>query len=744
MTFEGITEDQRQAMAASLLLEMEELAARMRAIIVAQPPHDLLGYIQAQRVMGAMFESDAEQPEEADAALSDLINDSQFLLEYVHAVLASDPETDAEFDEAACVELGELSKKLRMQAIIHAMATSVDTETGIFGPSTAELQFRAKSNWVMLRGNRYQVLEGEFFAYVLAPHDAMLRDAYGVGAVEIAAGFQDMADAARAGHANAFDEVAKQFEAAQAFAEAQGKSFDEVAADWAEAHADGMKAAALAMDDMVRGGTSNLSRHTNLPGVLLADIAYRRGEETEFFAPGPYAGTPYRTLPARKKPLIQLGEEYYAVDPCLPRDAGYRALLWNLLSRKPEYKKDFEDRQKALGETAFADLLSSQLKGATIYNEVYYRDPVSRQWVENDTLILLDDVLFLVEAKAGAAATIASPALDFDRHAQAVQDLVVKAYRQCRRFFEYLDSADEVPIFTWTGKKYVECGRLRRADYRAMFPVGLTVESFSPFSAFCKELPEILPLLGKHAFVSLSIDDLFVLRRFLPTAGEFVHYIEVRQAVAGLRGAHLFDELDHLGAYIWKNRFDMEIADQQRAQERPGLIVWDGMSEKVDRHFEGEDWEARSIPRQAYPDGVLQLLAVLEKTRAAGRLGADSHIRNYDESTRVELAKMLEKCRGTLKEHPARYFVIAGEPPLFVWLQRADSPLDWALMQDKASAAALAVQAISVVGLVVAAHAGGDIVDARQVQVAVPRTKTSENAHIYKDAERMSGRAVKL
>src|SRR5690606_545133 len=102
-----------------------------------------------------------------------------------------------------------------------------------------------------------------------------------------------------------------------------------------------------------------------------------------------------------------------------------------------------------------------------------------------------------------------------------------------KRFFDYLDSADEVPIFNRTGKKYVECGRVRRGDYRVMFPVGLTVESFSPFSAFCKELAEVAPLLGKHAFVSLSIDDLVVLRRFLPTAGEFAHYMEVRQAVAG-------------------------------------------------------------------------------------------------------------------------------------------------------------------------------------------------------------------
>ncbi len=52
------------------------------------------------------------------------------------------------------------------------------------------------------------------------------------------------------------------------------------------------------------------------------DLAYQRGEETEFFAPGDHAGTPYRTLPARKKPLVQLGSDYAAVHLCFARDAG--------------------------------------------------------------------------------------------------------------------------------------------------------------------------------------------------------------------------------------------------------------------------------------------------------------------------------------------------------------------------------------------------------------------------------------
>lgn len=736
MAIAGMPEEKRLEVVASTLEEMETLASRIRELIVAQPPHDLLGYIYGQRMLMALHESEGTEQQNP----GDLINDTQFLLEYVHAALASTPaKDDASFNEAACAELFESASKLKSQAMFHAMASSAGTEDGAFGPDTAGVEFRAKSTWVLLRGNRYQVLEGEFYAFVFAPHDALFRETYGIGASEIAAGFQDMANAARAGHADAFEEMSKQFDAAQAFAEVQGKPFEEVAAEWVKDHAADMKSAGLAFDDMLRGGICNVSRHTDLPAVLLADLAFERGEETEFFEEGPYSGTPFRTLPARKKPLIKLDGDYYAVDPCFTRDAGYRALLWNLLRRKPEYKKAFEARQKTMSEAAFFEILDAQLKGATVHQEVYYKDPVTKQWVENDTLILIDDVLMLVEAKAGAAATIASPALDFSRHAQAVQDLVVKAYKQCKRFFDYLESNDEVPIFKRTNDKYVECGRLRRAAYRLMLPIGLTVESFSPFSAMCKELPNIAPLLEKHPFLSLSIDDLFVLKRFLPTMGELAHYLEVRQAVAGMKGTHLFDEVDHLGAYIKKNRFDHDLAEQ-RAKNNLNMVLWDGMSEVVDRHFSGEDWEARSVPTQGFPTEVLGLLSALERTRAPGWLSAESHIRSYGDQGRNDLADMLATCRATLDEHPGRYFSFVGEPSLFVWLQRVGTPHNPLAVKDKASAAALAAKAPDMIAILVTAEAIGRYVAAERFEVNVPAERTSTSDRIYEDAERMLSR----
>ena len=601
--------------------------------------------------------------------------------------------------------------------------------------NTADIEFQAKSSWLMLRGNRYQVLEGEFYQYVLAPHDDVLKDIYGIGAIEIAEGFQQLANATRVGQANAIEEMMKQFQAAQDFAEKQNKPLEDAMEEWVEANAQQTKSAGLAVDDMLRGGISNVSRHTKLPSELLADLAYSRGEELDFFSEGDFSGTPYRTLPARKKPLIKLGEDYYAVDPCFIRDAGYRSLLFNLLQKKPDYKEAFKERQKVMSEAAFPEILAEQLSGAVIYQEVYYKDPKTKQWAENDTLVLIDDVLYLVEAKAGAAASIASPELDFKRHSQSIKDLIIKAYKQCERFFEYLKSADEVPLING---KYEEVGKLRHSDYRVMIPIGLTVESFSPFSSFSKNLPQVKPLVGQYSFVSISIDDLFVLRRMLPTPGVFAHYMEVRQAIAGIKQGLLFDEFDHLGAYLTKNRFDQDIIDQSK-DENASLVIYNGMSDVVDSAFASEQWETSSKPTQEFPEVVLKVLSALDISREPGWLSVDSLIRDFGEEARNNFAKYLTDLDKTIEQHPARYFAFGGEAnPILVWMQNSKYEVEWEKVNHKASVVAISIKVENLIGVLLKVGKRGVYEAAQPLKINVPVEQTKENMLIFEDAKRMN------
>jgi len=282
---------------------------------------------------------------------------------------------------------------------------------------------------------------------------------------------------------------------------------------------------------------------------------------------------------------------------------------------------------------------------------------------------------------------------------------------------------------------------VRRAEYRVMLPIGLTVESFSPLSAFCKELPEIMPLLGKHPFISLSIDDLFVLRRFLPSPGEFAHYMEVRQAVAGLRRAHLFDELDHLGAYLKKNRVDVEMSEQLKKDA--DFIIWDGMSSDVDRSFESESWETDPLPKQEYPDEIIKLLGAFDRTRKPGWLRAESYLRNLGSEGRKEFAAMLVELRKSLNQHDGRYFIYGQEveTPFFIWLHRSGRLIDWKKVKDKASSASLVTPAGTVVGLMIETTASGTYKAASTFPVNRPTNRTEANAHIFDDAERMKQRA---
>ncbi|MEH6713945.1 MAG: SEC-C metal-binding domain-containing protein, partial [Paraglaciecola polaris] len=666
-------------------------------------------------------------------------NEIQFLLEYVHAVLASDVAQEyVVFDERKCGELFALSRNLREKSMCFAMVSSINTQNKDFGSNTADIEFQAKSSWLMLRGNRYQVLEGEFYQYVLAPHDDVLKDIYGIGAIEIAEGFQQLANATRVGQANAIEEMMKQFQAAQDFAEKQNKPLEDAMEEWVEANAQQTKSAGLAVDDMLRGGISNVSRHTKLPSELLADLAYSRGEELDFFSEGDFSGTPYRTLPARKKPLIKLGEDYYAVDPCFIRDAGYRSLLFNLLQKKPDYKEAFKERQKVMSEAAFPEILAEQLSGAVIYQEVYYKDPKTKQWAENDTLVLIDDVLYLVEAKAGAAASIASPELDFKRHSQSIKDLIIKAYKQCERFFEYLKSADEVPLFNLINGKYEEVGKLRHSDYRVMIPIGLTVESFSPFSSFSKNLPQVKPLVGQYSFVSISIDDLFVLRRMLPTPGVFAHYMEVRQAIAGIKQGLLFDEFDHLGAYLTKNRFDQDIIDQSK-DENASLVIYNGMSDVVDSAFASEQWETSSKPTQEFPEVVLKVLSALDISREPGWLSVDSLIRDFGEEARNNFAKYLTDLDKTIEQHPARYFAFGGEAnPILVWMQNSKYEVEWEKVNHKASVVAISIKVENLIGVLLKVGKRGVYEAAQPLKINVPVEQTKENMLIFEDAKRMN------
>lgn len=284
------------------LNDFKTLALRLRQLITTQPPKDLLGYIYAGLLLGGIARSDEDAPSKTAKSLAKLnVDEAQFLLEYVHAVLATTPlQDDTALDEAICAEIILVAAELRMASMIATMLIASKTSETEYGPGTKDLMFHALTTWILIRGGRYQVLEEEFFSFALEPHNDALLHTYGVGANEVAIGIQTLANSIRMGHDKAARAIESSMNNAQQFVQSRGQSMEEGMKQWRAERAAEADSASAAFVDLFQGGICNARHHTKLPDILLDDLSYELAEETEFYAPGDYSGTPFRTLPARK------------------------------------------------------------------------------------------------------------------------------------------------------------------------------------------------------------------------------------------------------------------------------------------------------------------------------------------------------------------------------------------------------------------------------------------------------------
>jgi hypothetical protein len=668
----------------------------------------------------------------------------QLALEYVHAVWSCQSplaEETTRLDESMVSELFDVLGRLMTATMMYCMSSSAANLAPEGSRQSADTEFHAKSAWSLIRGHRYQVLEREFFKYVLEPHADALRQAYDMEYHAIADGIQKIADTFRTGLGNAAVQLFKRMKEANLLAETSGEGIEKIISNMKQSDPSYADEIAGYMQDMFCGGVSNLTRHSTLTEPLLEDLSYRPGENVKFYAEGEFVGTPMRTLPARERPGIKLGDQFFATDGQFIRDSAYRAIQWGLWKRL-DYRDEWLKRQAKVIELAYPKIFVEQLRYGKIYSGVYFRDLTTGNWVETDLLVVLDDVLLVIEAKAGVL-PMQSPAVNFASHARIIQELIVKAYNQCRRFIEYLASRSESQIFALINGEYVEIARLRRAAFRRIFPIGLTVEAFTPFSAMAKELAEVRPIVNLHPFISMSVDDLFVLNRFLPTTGSLFHYLEVRQQVAGIPKALLFDEIEHLGAYISKNRFDEIIREQLRKSD---FVTLDSFGDVVDQHFEGLDWDTKPIPSQLFPEPLERYLEALDRLRPIGWLEIDSRIRDYDGDSRDKLGQLISDLELTLKQHFQRRFLFGGESSIQLWLCREDAFPSRQELERQAAVGCLAVGAPKMNVLIVGYKATREISRLACASIPAPSILRIDFGALQAEAQRQlrSGRMIEL
>lgn len=540
-----------------------------------------------------------------------------------------------------------------------------------------EFRFRAEVLWTNVRGKRFHVHEHEALLDLLAPHSDELQKLFGISAERLVTEVDKLLEKFTRG-------LMETFVALEGFRDRTLTRFAVLAEERPELDVDALRDAvfedgalaaerAKVMNDLFGLGLYDVAANTNLPAALIDELSWSPGEETEFLAPGPFAGWPLRVWPTMKRPFIRLGGRAYCFDAISLFDNLYRVLQRVTFRLDPEYRIKWNERQKAVSEALPFKYLGRLLPGAVHHGPVYYRWKASQgpaQWHEADGLIIFDDHLLVVEVKAGAF-TYTSPATDLPAHVKSLKNLVQSPASQGSRFVDYLESADEVAI---SDEGHNEVARLRRHDFRHVTVCAVTLDAFSDLAARAQHLKPVGIDVGPRPVWVVSIDDLRSYADLFTNSLVFLHFLEQRMTAARSKLVNLHDEMDHFGMYLAENNYS-QFADEL-AGNQPHRLNFDGYGDKVDDHFASVlRGEGGAPPAQKMPTRIAEVVDVLHRAGTAGASELASYILDWGGELRDQVAAGIdEQLDGNRRLGRARPLSIYGDVPTTVQVWSPDAP----------------------------------------------------------------------
>lgn len=504
-------------------------------------------------------------------------------------------------------------------------------------PATDKFLIPLLMYWISVRGQRYHVHEGERLAELLGPHDAELRERFGVGASYVANAVECILRKLTGGLVSAVRTVSSVRN--EAFSEENMSGYDggeqlntaETARALVQRTGRGDELH-NALEDLV--GLRLFDVTKLLPRRLLAHLALQPGDDTAFLAAGEHRGWPTRASATRQRPILQMGESFYVFDPFFA-DGIYRAIERAIVRENPAYRESWNYGQKTTTERLAVETLRQMVPGAVVLSGVEYQvdDGGNRKWVECDAVLLVDTLLLAVEVKAGKA-TDKSPFSDLRSFAKSVGVLLHEPANQADRLVRALEAAGELALYT-RGRK--QCTVVSCDSYKDRFRCAVTADQMATTAASFQH-DEYIRAAG-YGKISptwcVSIDDLYVLRDVFSSAALFFHYLQCRIDAFSIAELTWVDELDHLGLYLAKSRYGEWVRTL-----RMDVVAFSGYRAPIDEYF-GAIWagdEDKQSPAQVMPARLLELIRVLEASARPGFLRAAAALLDMDGASREAVA----------------------------------------------------------------------------------------------------------
>lgn len=486
--------------------------------------------------------------------------------------------------------------------------------------------------WV--RGSRYQVFELEHLRNLLLPHNDILVELFEIDVEQLLEGLkklqyalsQEKADALM-GLRKEFDEFSKAVESGEN-PEIFMKSKEIIVQSIMD------KAFGYALNDV--------AAITGWSNSLVDALSFGLNEYDSFYGETDFSGWPILELPVKKRPFIKLEDTVYCFDYYSLFDNFYRVIQKSIFQRKPEYISTWATLQQSASETMVENVFKKLLPGATTYTDNYYPEKESlKHLTENDLLVIYEDVLLIVEVKAGSFPTT-PPILDYAAHMRAYKSLVEKADHQCERTYQYIVKHEATAFYNHDKtEKFI----INPAAFRDIYTFSVTVENFNEFAARAEKL-SFLQMKSKS--IVISFDDLMAYSEYFTSPLYFLHFLKQRKIATEIENIAVRDELDHLGMYVKHNMYSIT-AKEFPVQDQ---VFWHGYREELDNYFCRlylPELHAEK-PCQNIPHRIEEILDLMDTKKTPNRIFLSTFLLDICEIGKNDFAYNIERVFERQKE----------------------------------------------------------------------------------------------
>jgi SEC-C motif len=536
--------------------------------------------------------------------------------------------------------------------VFRLTSTWLLTRRPLSSPSSVvdQLRFMLDSMRLGMRVRAYPFFLADHLRTSLIPYNEWIEHIYGVSAETVVHGLLRIAEYLKVGFGGRYEDLFSSLGELQAKLQAKGYAVDRDASpeevertrnaleidEFRELNDRAQKASVLALTPAV----FDITETSSLPRSILSLLSVKPGESvlTSLRGSDHEDLSPLSTSILHYKPFLEVNDRFYGFYHSGLDDRIADIIEDDLFHKRPDnvsISRMAKKRSDRL-ETDSRSLLASVVKPDLVFQNLYYPNPDEGGGLtELDIMLGLDDILFLVEAKAGRLSKAATRGAPKEIESK-LSALVIEGQRQSERAERYIRLQAEAVFYDQTGTKIIHV--IRRSRYRRIFRIIVTREDLGWAGAQIAILSILDPNLSKSFPWHVSLNDLRAIADlFGDNELRFVHFLEQRLKASSQASLHQVDELEHVGLYNRMNQYHElpQGIDQMRYDA--------SYMKDIDLYFrEKSGGGSPEIPTQPMPARMRELVAALRDSHLGHRCEVGSMILSMSREARDGFANGLE------------------------------------------------------------------------------------------------------